>query len=54
MINEHFSETKSDIAKKILKNFNTEIKNFHQVCPKEMLNKLINPLSLKKVISKAI
>ena len=54
LINEHFAETKSDIAKKILKNFNTEIKNFHQVCPKEMLNKLINPLSLKKVISKAI
>jgi len=54
LINEHFKETESNISKKILKNFNEEIKNFLQVCPKEMLNKLSNPLSLKIKILKAV
>ena len=50
LVNEHFKETKSKLAKKILLNFNKEIKNFKQVCPKEMLDKLKNPISLKTFI----
>jgi glutamate synthase (NADPH/NADH) large chain len=34
--------------KKIINNFNEEIENFIQVCPKEMLDKLSNPITLKK------
>jgi len=54
LISEHFKETQSKVAKKILENFNDEIKNFKQVCPKEMIDKLSNPLSLKGKISKAV
>ena len=54
LINEHFEETQSKIAKKILENFDEELKNFKQICPKEMLDKLSNPLSLKIKISKAV
>ena len=54
LIMEHFQETKSKIAQKILENFEEENKNFKQICPKEMLGKLINPLSLKNNISKAV
>ena len=53
LIKEHFKETESIIAEKILKNFNEEVKNFKQICPKEMLDKLSNPLS-EKVISKVV
>jgi len=35
-------------------NFDHEVKNFRQVCPKEMLDKLPNPLTLKSKISKAV
>ena len=45
------SETHSEHAKKILDNFEGEIKNFYQVCPKEMLDKLDNPITLKSVKS---
>ena len=54
LITEHYTETNSKIADKILKNFNNEIKSFHQVCPKEMLNKLSKPLTLKTKVSKAV
>ena len=54
LIKEHFQETKSETAKKILDNFEKEIKFFKQVCPKEMLDKLSNPVSLKNRISKAV
>ena len=54
LISEHFEETQSKIAKKILENFNNELRNFKQVCPKEMLDKLTNPLSTKQNILKAI
>ncbi|MDC0205531.1 glutamate synthase large subunit, partial [Pelagibacteraceae bacterium] len=54
LIIEHFKETQSLIANKIIKNFDAEVKKFQQVCPKEMLNKLSNPISLKDNISKAI
>mgnify|MGYP000877318909 CR=1 FL=1 len=54
LIKEHFKETQSQGAKKILKNLENEIKKFHQVCPKEMLDKLVNSLSVKIKIAKAI
>jgi glutamate synthase (NADPH/NADH) large chain len=38
----------------VLENFDVEQKNFVQVCPKEMLDKLSNPLSLKTDISKTV
>ena len=54
LISEHFKETQSKIAKKILIDFSNEVKNFKQVCPKEMLDKLSNPISLKPRVLKAI
>ena len=54
LIDEHYKVTQSKIAYKILKNYNDEVGNFKQVCPKEMLDKLSNPLSLKTKISKAV
>ena len=50
LINEHYQETNSQISKKILDDFNNEIKNFIQVCPKEMLDKLENPVTLKTMV----
>ena len=50
LLKEHFEETKSKISKKMINNFNEEVKNFIQVCPKEMLNKLKNPISFKSKI----
>ena len=47
LIQAHFKETKSEISKKIINNFNQEIYNFIQVCPKEMINKLENPITDK-------
>ena len=54
LISEHLKETNSEIAKKILDDFNSEVKNFIQVCPKEMLDKLSNPLTLKQKISEVV
>ena len=54
LINQHFVETQSQTAKTILKNFNKEIQNFKQVCPKEMLDNLANPLSLKIKVQRAV
>ena len=54
LITEHHAETQSQIAYEILENFDKEIKNFKQVCPKEMIDKLSNPLTLKKNISKFV
>ena len=42
-----FKETNSKIAKKILDEFDIELKKFKQVCPIEMLDKLENPITLK-------
>ena len=52
LINEHLKETGSDLSKKIIENFDKELINFIQVCPKEMLNKIKNPISLKKEVKK--
>tara|TARA_X000000368_G_scaffold232923_1_gene183964 strand:- start:2619 stop:7115 length:4497 start_codon:yes stop_codon:yes gene_type:complete len=51
-LEDFLEETKSSITKKILENYNNEIKNFKQVCPIEMLDKLDNPITLKKMIKK--
>ena len=50
VLEEYNSETQSEISKKILENFSEEVTNFKQVCPIEMLNKLKNPITLKKNI----
>ena len=49
-IQDHFNETKSNFSKKIIENFDKEILNFTQVCPKEMIDKLENPISIKPII----
>ncbi len=54
LISEHLKETESKVAEKIFKNFSSEYKKFKQVCPKEMLDKLDNPLSIKQKKIKAI
>ena len=54
LIIEHHKETQSKLSKKLLENFENEIKNFKQICPKEMLDKLSNSLSLKKNILTAV
>ena len=46
-------DTNSKVAKKILNNFEIELKNFKQICPIEMLDKIKNPISLKPHIKKA-
>ena len=53
IVDQHFKETQSQIAKIILENFNSEVQNFKQVCPKEMIDKLNNPLLTKTEIPKA-
>ncbi len=53
LIQEHAIETNSTISKKIVENFDNEINNFVQVCPKEMLDKLENPISNKKLVGQA-
>jgi len=50
LVLEHHNETRSILSGDIIENFNDEIKNFVQVCPKEMLNKLKNPITLKNNI----
>ncbi len=50
LIYKHFIETKSKVSEKIYNNFDKELNNFVQICPKEMLDKLKNPISDKKII----
>jgi glutamate synthase (NADPH/NADH) large chain len=47
LVLEHSHETNSKVSKNIISNFDQEIKNFIQVCPKEMIDKLQNPITLK-------
>ena len=51
-LNEFFKETNSIVAKKILKNFELKLRNFKQICPIEMLDKLDNPITLKSSVKK--
>ena len=52
-LNNFTKETNSKIAKKILDNFETELKKIKQICHIEMLDKLENPISLKSSVKKA-
>jgi len=52
-LNTFVKETNSKIGKSILDNFKDELKNFKQICPIEMLDKLKNPISLKSSVKKA-
>jgi glutamate synthase (NADPH/NADH) large chain len=47
LIENHCKETNSNLSRKIIDNFDKEIYNFIQVCPKEMINKLENPITDK-------
>jgi len=51
LIMHHIQNTNSIYSKKIIDNFENEINNFFQICPKEMLNKLENPISEKRIIN---
>ena len=53
MLQQFCDETGSKISEKVLSNFSKELKNFVQVCPIEMLDKLENPISLKEFKSKS-
>ena len=53
LILNHLRETNSSFANKLLNNFENEIINFFQVCPKERIGKLDNPLTLNKTLSVA-
>jgi len=49
LIFKHFTETQSKICENIYKDFDNELNNFIQICPKEMLDKLENPINNKKI-----
>ena len=53
LIFEFSKETNSNISKKIIGNYEIELKNFVQVCAIEMLDKLDHPISLKELKSKS-
>ena len=52
-IREFILRTGSKKAKKIFDSFDVELKNFKQVCPIEMLDKLDNPITFKELKSKS-
>jgi glutamate synthase (NADPH/NADH) large chain len=54
LLQEYNFETNSIVSKKILDNFSEEVKNFKQVCPVEMLDKLKNPINLRQEKQQAI
>ena len=51
LILKHFKETNSKVSQRIIQNYQNEINNFYQVCPKEMLDKLQNPITKNKLQS---
>ena len=53
-IEKHVEETASEHAKKILYDWDLSKKDFYQICPKEMLDKLEHPISLKELEKKAV
>ena len=53
-IERHVEETASEYAKKILYDWDLSKKDFYQICPKEMLDKLEHPISLKELEKKAV
>jgi glutamate synthase (NADPH/NADH) large chain len=48
LIQRHVTETNSVKGAEILRNWDLEKSNFVQVCPKEMLNKILHPLGLEQ------
>ena len=52
ILKQFYNETNSKIAKRIISEYDRELKNFIQVCPIEMLDKLENPISFKEIKSK--
>ena len=52
LVLEHSEETGSNLSKQIADNFENELKNFVQVCPKEMVDKLNHPISTKTKIQR--
>ncbi len=52
LVKEHSEETGSEISKQVFNNFSEEVKNFVQVCPKEMVDKLKHPITSKSKIKK--
>ena len=48
LIERHLAETGSQKAARILQHWEAEVKNFVQVCPKEMLIHIPHPLSLEE------
>ena len=53
LVLEFSNETNSKISKNIITNYEVELKNFVQVCPVEMLDKLDHPISLNQFKSKS-
>ncbi len=53
LVLKHTQETNSNLSAKIIENFDDELNNFLQICPKEMLNKLVNPITNKSLVGKA-
>ena len=53
VLNKFRKETNSEIAKKILNNYENELKYFKQICPVEMLDKLDHPITNKAFKKKA-
>ena len=54
MIAQHYEETNSSIAKRILDNFELEKNSFKQICPIEMLDKLKHPITTKFSVKTAV
>ena len=53
VLNKFRKETNSEIAKKILNNYENELIYFKQICPVEMLDKLDHPITNKAFKKKA-
>ena len=49
LVNQHFKETNSKVSEKIINNFDQQLNHFYQVCPKEMIDKLDNPITNKDI-----
>ena len=50
---EFSKETNSKLSQNILNNFDAELKNFIQICPIEMLDKIENPITVKDLKTKS-
>ncbi|MBT5675066.1 MAG: hypothetical protein HOJ07_05205, partial [Rhodospirillaceae bacterium] len=45
LVREHYSETQSRFTERLLADWTLEAGNFWQICPKEMITRLDQPLS---------